>query len=56
MHKSNENNISPNLAKATGTIAYGFTNDYMFRAILQKNSGVLKALICSMLHISPDQV
>ena len=32
MHKSNANNISPNLAKATGTIAYGFTNDYMFRA------------------------
>ena len=56
MHNSNENTISRSLAKATGAIPYGFTNDYMFRAILQKNIGVLKALICSMLHISPDQV
>lgn len=31
--------------EATGTIEYGFTNDYMFRAILQKNKKVLKALI-----------
>ena len=48
--------ISLSLAEATGPIEYTFTNDYMFRAILQKNIGVLKALICSMLHISPDQV
>lgn len=27
---------------ATGKIDYGMTNDYMFRAILQKNSVVLK--------------
>ena len=56
MHNSNENTINGGLTKATGAIPYGFTNDYMFRAILQKNIGVLKALICSMLHISPDQV
>ena len=48
--------ISQSLAEATGPIDYTFTNDYMFRAILQENTEVLKALICSMLHISPEQV
>jgi predicted transposase/invertase (TIGR01784 family) len=41
---------------ATGTIDYGFTNDYMFRAILQKNKRVLKALICSMLHLAESDI
>lgn len=36
---------------ATGTIDYPFTNDYMFRAILQTNELVLKGLISSLLHI-----
>ena len=48
--------ISQSLAEATGPIDYTFTNDYMFRAILQENTEVLKALICSMLHISLEQV
>ena len=48
--------FSQSLAEATGPIDYTFTNDYMFRAILQKNAEVLKALICSMLHIPPEQV
>ena len=48
--------FSQALAEATGPIDYTFTNDYMFRAILQKNAEVLKALICSMLHIPPEQV
>ncbi|MDE6635379.1 MAG: Rpn family recombination-promoting nuclease/putative transposase [Lachnospiraceae bacterium] len=42
---------SVNLANATGAIDYCFTNDYMFRAILQKNKRVLKALICSLLRL-----
>ena len=41
---------------ATGEITYGFTNDYVFRYILQKNQAVLKALICSLLHLHPDSV
>ncbi len=48
--------ISQSLAEATGPIDYTFTNDYMFRAILQKNIAVLKALICSLLHIPPALV
>lgn len=41
---------------ATGKIDYGMTNDYMFRAILQENSHVLKGIICSMLHLKPEDV
>ena len=41
---------------ATGEIGYGMTNDYMFRAVLQKNVHVLKGLICSLLHLQPDEV
>jgi predicted transposase/invertase (TIGR01784 family) len=41
---------------ATGTIDYTFLNDYMFRAILQTNQAVLKALICALLHLRPKDV
>ena len=41
---------------ATGKITYSFTNDYVFRYILQKNKAVLKALICSLMHLQPDSV
>ena len=41
---------------ATGKITYTFTNDYMFRAILQRNKTVLKGLICSLLHLDPVSV
>lgn len=47
---------TPSFETATGPIDYCFTNDYMFRAILQKNKRVLKALICALLHLSPDTV
>lgn len=33
---------------ATGSIDYPFTNDYIFRAILQKDKQVLKALVCAL--------
>ena len=52
MEKSNV----PDFDTATGTIDYGFTNDYVFRKILQENNDVLKALICSILHMKPDGV
>ena len=52
MKKSNV----PDFETATGTIDYGFTNDYVFRKILQENNDVLKALICSILHMEPDGI
>lgn len=39
-----------------GAIPYNMTNDYMFRAVLQKNQRVLKGLICSLLHLSPEKI
>lgn len=40
----------------TGSIDYPFTNDYMFRAILQKDKQVLKALVSALLHLEKDSV
>jgi len=48
--------FTPQLEQATGPMAYNMTNDYMFKATLQKNMKVLKGLVCSCLHLSPDQI
>ena len=42
--------------QATGALPHSLTNDYMFKALLQKNKNVLKHLICSMLHLRPEEV
>ena len=49
-------NLSTSFQNATGKIDYGLTNDYMFRVILQRHINVLKALICSLLHLQPDEI
>lgn len=63
--KANQNNTSivcnyettfQALQEAHGTIPYGMTNDYMFRAVLQTRNNVLRGLICSLLHLSKDEV
>lgn len=41
---------------ASGIIRYNMTNDYMFRAVLQKNNKVLKGLICSLLHLEEQAI
>lgn len=41
---------------ATGPVTIRLTNDYLFKKLLQENVQVLKSLICSLLHFSPDQV
>ena len=38
----------------TGKLDFPMTNDYLFRALLQKNNRVLKGLIGSLLHMSVD--
>ena len=67
---NNQSNVPKNIPKkllqntssttsylsATGKITYNFTNDYMFRAILQRNVTVLKGLICSLLHLCPEHI
>ena len=44
------------LSHATGPIRIPMTNDYLFRALLQRNNHVLKGLICSLLHLTYEQV
>lgn len=46
----------PGYKTATGTIRYGFTNDFMFRSVLEANPLALKGLICSMLHLQPEEI
>ncbi|MBD5522125.1 MAG: Rpn family recombination-promoting nuclease/putative transposase [Lachnospiraceae bacterium] len=41
---------------ASGSIPYGMTNDYMFRAVLQSNNKVLRGLICALLHLREDEI
>jgi predicted transposase/invertase (TIGR01784 family) len=48
--------LSQALRNAAGPIRYTLTNDYMFRAFLQKNQHVLKQLICSLLHLDLNAV
>lgn len=51
-----QNTIIGSYKNAKGPINYGMTNDYMFRAVLQKNVTVLKGLICSVLHLQAENV
>ena len=43
----NKIKFTPRLEKATGEIRYNMTNDYMFRALFQKNNNALKGLLSS---------
>ena len=42
--------------KAKGQLKYSMTNDYLFRMVLQRDHETLVMLICSILHLSRDQV
>lgn len=41
---------------ATGPLPCTLTNDYLFRALLQRNNHVIKGLICAVLHLSEQEV
>lgn len=51
-----EQDILFTLDNVSGPLAFPLTNDYMFRALLQRNNKVLKSLICSLLHLHPEEV
>ncbi len=55
MNLSNTTN-KMSLANASGKIPYNMTNDYMFRAVLQKNAKVLAGLVGSLLHLEPEML
>ena len=44
------------LSELRGPLDIPMTNDYLFRALLQQNNRVLKALICALLHLDPKSV
>jgi len=44
------------LPPSSGTLAIPMTNDYLFRALLQRNNEVLKGLISALLHLSPSDI
>lgn len=56
MPKKNLNDTSITLKNQTGKLSYNMTNDYMFRAVLQKNTKVLKGLIGALLHLDPESI
>lgn len=51
-----QNTQTASFMEAKGVIEYNMTNNYMFRYILQKNKKVLTGLICSLLHLKPEQI
>ena len=44
------------LNTATGPVTIRMSNDYLFRALLQRSNYVLKGLICSLLHLDEEEV
>ncbi len=49
-------NVAHDWHTATGPLTIPMTNDYLFRALLQRNNRILKGLVCSLLHLSPQEV
>lgn len=41
---------------ATGKLEYTLTNDFLFKALLQKNKKVLKALVASLMHLKIEEI
>jgi len=52
----NRKNTNGNYVPQDEKLCYNMTNDYMFRAVLQKNKKVLKGLIGSLLHLDPESL
>ena len=46
----------PNYLHATGKVRYRMTNDYLFRAVFQTNQKALTGLLCSLLHLRPEDI
>lgn len=44
------------LSQFDGELPFHLTNDYFFRAVMQENNHVLKALVCALLHLEESNV
>ena len=40
----------------TGKLKYPLTNDFMFKAVLQRNQTALKGLLCALLHMEMEEI
>lgn len=47
---------SADFSSASGPVTIRMNNDYLFRALLQRNNKALKGLICSLLHLDTARV
>lgn len=54
----NNTNFAPNAdwVNAHGPVPVRMTNDYLFRALMQRNERTLKVLTCALLHLNPDNI
>lgn len=53
---TNQNYTPASYKDATGKMPFSLTNDYMFHAVFQKNKTALTGLICSVLHMKPEDI
>ena len=55
-HKKKKQNAALSWQHATGKMPYKLTNDYLFRATLQRSNRALKGLICALLGLQPEEI
>ena len=48
--------LPKSLESLTGPVPVHMCNDYLFRAMMQQDPHVLKALVCSLLYLEPQEV
>ena len=58
IHSLSSGSISPDSIRIpqSGALIVPMTNDYLFRALLQRNNLVLKGLICALLHMKEADI
>jgi hypothetical protein len=47
---------STDSSSVSGPLPYRLTNDYLFRALLQKRRDILKGLLCALLSLRPEEI
>ena len=40
----------------SGKLRYTLTNDYLFHIVFQRNTKILRGLLCSLLNLSEDEI
>ena len=48
--------LPPGFDTVSGPLPYNLLNDLMFRIVFEVNQDALKALLCSLLHLKPDEI